>query len=373
MAAPLRRIVALGPAGCIWPGCPQDLRYGSNRRWLKESGTRWVRLWADWPSLEPAAGQPDQSRWDALDQQSAAAKADGLKVMLTPYRFPTWANGTAALTSEQLAATMVDRKFPNDPDSKAKSLLFRWPADVSPTSPFGLFVKKLLSRYVGKLDALEVCNEPNHQWWPQQDAAGTIIVHDVVARMFVTAQHHRVRTPGSATLLAGPGSADGTDSNRMRTGYHSLAERILTRLPQLAFSPGAGFVWTHHNYTDVATDTGTRTADMRRRLVGRWAGYPYADASRPELWVTEGGVTLSKIQSTYAITDVTAKKAKQAELVKRSWDRMLTGTEGAGVTMTCQYLLHTDTAYDSGLCETPEAGGATRPVYATWKSLPSWQ
>lgn len=41
--------------------------------------------------------------------------------------------------------------------------------------------------------------------------------------------------------------------------------------------------------------------------------------------------------------------------------------------MTCQYLFHTDPNDDSGLCDTPETGGATRPVYATWKSLPSWQ
>ena len=380
MASPLRRMVALGPAGCIWPGSPQDLRYGSNRAWLRDSRTRWVRMWADWPSLEPAAGQPDAGRWSALDAQIAAAKADGMKVMLTPYRFPTWANGTAALTAEQLAATMPDRKFPSDPDSKAKSLLFRYPDDVSETSAFGRFMTKLVTRYAGKVDVLEVCNEPNHMWWPQQApstttnayAQSTIIVHEVVAKMYVTAQRITARTAG-APMLAGPGSADGVDANRMRTGYHSFAERLLTRLPQLGFRPGARFVWTHHNYSDVAAANGTRAADMRRRLVNRWAGYPYGDAARPELWLTEGGVTLSKVQSTYGITDPAAKRAKQAELVRTNWDRMLGTAEGAGVTMTCQYLLHTDPAYDSGLCETPETGGATRPVYATWKSLPSWQ
>ncbi len=372
MATPLRRLVAVGPAGTIWPGSPQDLRYGGNRQWLRETGTRWVRLWADWPTLEPADGQPDQFRWDALDAQIAAAKADGHRVILTPYRFPTWANGTATLTDEELAATMVDRKFPNDPDSKAKSLLFRWPADVSETGPWGRFITKLCTRYAGRVDVLEVCNEPNHQWWPQQDAAGTIIVHEVVAWMFARAQRIAGRVT-NGPLLAGPGCADGVDSNRMRTGYHSFAERLLTRLPQLPFSAGWRFVWTHHNYSDVGLDTGARTADMRRRLVNRWGGWPNNDKANPQLWITEGGVTMSKIQATYGITDPVAKKAKQAELIKSNWDRMLSGAEGAGVTMTCQYLLHTDPNYDCGLVETPEAGGATRPAYATWKSLPSWQ
>ncbi len=382
MAAPLRRLIALGPAGTIWPGSAQDLRTGSNRAWMKDTKTRWVRLWADWPTLEPNRGQYDASRLSALDAQVSAAKADGLKVILTPYRFPTWANGTAALTTEQLAATMPDRKFPSDPDSKAKSLLFRPPSDVSETSAFGGFLEFLIRRYAGRLDVLEVCNEPNHQWWPQQApstdpanpyAQGTIIVHDVVARMFVTAQRITARVSGSP-MLAGPGSADGADSNRMRSGYHSFGERLLTRLAELGFRAGPRFVWTHHNYSDVGADNATRAADMRRRLVGRWAGWPSADAANPQVWITEGGVTLSKISSTYGLTDPAARRAKQAELVKRNWDRMVQSTgDGAGMAMTCQYLLHTDPNYDSGLCETPETGGATRPVYATWKALPSWQ
>ena len=102
MATDTRRLVALGPAGCIYPGSAQDLRYGKNRAWLRDTGTRWVRLWADWPTLEPAAGRLDATKLQALDAQIAAARADGLKVILTIYRFPTWANGTAALTADQL-------------------------------------------------------------------------------------------------------------------------------------------------------------------------------------------------------------------------------------------------------------------------------
>jgi hypothetical protein len=87
-AAP-RRAVALGPAGTIYPGSTQDLRVGGNRSFLADTRTRWVRLWADWPTLAPTRGTFDTTRLTALDAQIAQAKRDGLNVILTLYRFPT--------------------------------------------------------------------------------------------------------------------------------------------------------------------------------------------------------------------------------------------------------------------------------------------
>lgn len=406
MALDTRRLVALGPAGCIYPGSPQDLRYGSNRAWLRDSGTRWVRLWADWPSLEPAAGQVDATRFAALDAQIAAARADGLKVVLTLYRFPTWANGTAAMTAEQLAATMPDRKMRTDADAKAKPLNMRYPSDVSESSAWGRFVARLCARYARTsttkpsastyIDVLEIANEPNWSWWPQQApstttdpyATSTITIHEVVARMFVTAQAIQARY-GGEPLLGGPGTADGTDTYRLRTAYSSFAERLLPRLPQVGFKPSTRFAWTHHNYNDVAYDQGAgttapdaatttrttnRAADARRRLVGRWQGWPAADSANPQLLITEGGVTLQTIRAKWGITDETLVRAKQADLLQRNWSRMGgTAAEGAGIAMVCTYLLHTDVNYDSGLCETPESGGAARKAYAVWRMLPSRQ
>src|SRR3954467_10689515 len=140
MASNLRRMVVLGPSGTINPGGSHDYRSASNRLFFSDTRTRWVRLWADWPTLEPANGQLDTARLAALDAQIARAKRDGVKVILTLYRFPTWANGTAALTPEQLAATMPDRKTATDPETKAKSLMLRYPDDVSQTSFFGRFL-----------------------------------------------------------------------------------------------------------------------------------------------------------------------------------------------------------------------------------------
>ncbi len=52
--------------------------------------------------------------------------------------------------------------------------------------------------------------------------------------MFITAAAITARA-GGQPFLAGPGSADGIDANRLRTGYHSLAARILTALAAAGF------------------------------------------------------------------------------------------------------------------------------------------
>jgi hypothetical protein len=406
MAARLRRCVALGPAGVIYPGSPQDYRTGNNRVWLADSRTRWVRLWADWPSLMPNADELDVPRMATLDAQIVSARADGMRIILTPYRFPTWSNGTDAMTAEQLAATMPDRRASGQLDARAKSLVFRYPDDLSPTGAFGRFLALLIERYspqspeeVGgeqSVDVLELCNEPNLQWWPQQGPSitadpygqGPIVVHDAIVRMFVTAKQI-ADDVGSDIVLAGPGSADVTTSHRLRTGYHSLAERILRNLTAADVVPGPRLAWTHHNYADVTYDQGPGStapdaatnparqtnlaADMRSRLVGRWAGWPAGDAANPQLLLTEGGATLSNMRARYGLTEPADQRRKQAELIQRNWDRMVSDSgDGAGIAMTSQYLFYTATYFDSGLCDEYEAGGATRPSYDTWKGLASF-
>jgi hypothetical protein len=403
MATRLRRCIVLGPAGVIHPESPQDYRTGSNRFWLKDTRTRWVRLWADWPSLMPAPDQLDPAITGALDAQIARARADRMRIILTTYRFPRWANGTAAMTPAQLAATMADRRSSGQPDTRAKSLEFRYPDDLSPTGPFGRFLRLLIERYgrpsaaSAPVDVLEVCNEPNLQWWPQQGPSatpdpygrGSIVVDDAVARMFITAK----QIAGDAArdiVLAGPGSADLTASNRLRTGYHSLGDRVLASLAEAGVVPGPGFAWTHHNYADVTYDQGPGStapdaatnparqtnlaADMRSRLVGRWAGWPDADVANPQLLLTEGGATLANMRVRYGFGAPAEQRRKQAELIQRNWARMASDSgDGAGIAMTAQYLLYSDASFDSGLCEPQDAGGATRPSYQVWKGLPSFR
>jgi hypothetical protein len=311
-----RRCVALGPAGCIAPGCPQDLRASGNRALLADSGTRWVRLWADWPSLMPAPGAFAEDRVAALDDQLAVARADGLRTILTLYRTPKW----------------VGR-------------------GVAAPAPWEAFVRWAIARYGDRLDFLELSNEPN--------LGGT--APETVAAMFVTAQRIADEL-GSPLALAGPATSD-------VRGYDRYTDRLLDALDARGFVAGPRFAWTHHNYADVAYGT-SRTADVRRRLVGRWAGWPAADGGDPQLLLTEGGVTLRTIARRYGLADPTAQRAKQAELWTAAFDR-LSGPDGAGVALVTQYLFHTDPRYDSGLCETAERGGARRPAFAAWRALPS--
>jgi hypothetical protein len=405
-------MVVLSPSGTISPGGSHDYRQAGNRGFFAETGTGWVRMWADWPTLMPDASGFDAARIASLDAQIALARRDGLRIALTLYRFATWANGTDTMTADELAATMPDRKATAaSPDTSAKALNMRYPADVSPASAWGDFVDRIASRYSrgnaarpsldATIDVLELGNEPNLQWWPQQGPSadpanaygpGPVVFHDVVARMFATAKTIVARYAGEP-MLGGPAMADSTaaTNSRLRTGYDTTSDLLLPALAQAGFAAGPRFVWTHHNYTDMTFDQGAGTtapdqasvsrttnfaADMRRRLIeAGWSGWPAGDPVDPWILLTEGGVTLQSMRSAtrWKIADPAAQRAKQAELVQRSWDRMASATEGAGIAVTSNYLWYTDPNFDSGLCETLETGGgATRPAYATWGALPSF-
>jgi hypothetical protein len=214
------------------------------------------------------------------------------------------------------------------------------------------------------------------------------VVHDAIVRMFLTAKQI-ADDVGSTIVIGGPGSADVTTSHRLRTAYDSLAERILTDLTAADGVPGPRLAWTHHNYADVTYDQGpvstapdaatnparqpNLAADMGSRLVGRWAGWPTGAAANPQLLLTEGGATLANMLARYGLTDPADQRRKQAELIQRNWDRMVSDTgDGAGIAMISQYLFYSATYFDSGLCEDYDAGGATRPSYDTWKALPSF-
>ncbi len=316
LASVPRRCVALGPAGCIAPGCAQDLRVAGNRALLADSATGWVRLWADWPSLMPAPGSFDATRVAGLDDQLAVARADGLRTILTLYRTPAWVG-----------------------------------SGVAAAPPWERFVAWAITRYGARLDVLELCNEPNLD--------GT--APETVAAMFVTAQRIAADL-GSPVVLAGPATSD-------VTGYDRFTDRLLDALDARGFVAGARFAWTHHNYADVAYAT-SRTADVRRRLVGRWAGWPDGDAGNPQLLLTEGGVTLATIARRLRIADPKAQRARQAQLLTAAYER-LSGEQGAGVALVTQYLFHTDPRYDSGLCESAGRGGARRPAFEAWRALPS--
>jgi hypothetical protein len=318
------RCVALGPAGCIAPGSPQDLRVAGNADLLADSGTRWVRLWVDWPSLMPVPGAYDGARVAALDAQLAQARMAGLQTILTLYRFPAWAGGGEGLMTP--------------------------PADVSDASPWGRFVAWVIARYSPALDFLELCNEPNLMW------RGPAATPQTVAAMFATAQRTATAL-GSSVALAGPATADGP-------GHEAFNEWLLDALDAAGFAAGPGFAWSHHNYRDVAFGT-NRAAAVRAALVGRWAGWPAGDAAEPQVFLTEGGVTLTTIARRLGVAGARAQRARQAALLRAGYER---AASTPGMALVTQYLLHTDPRYDSGLCD---SGGARRPAFEAWRALPA--
>src|SRR4051795_4319866 len=88
-AGTLRKLIDIGPGGVIYPGSAQDYRAYSNRTYLAETQTGWMRMWADWPSLQPDGrykiddpANPGYPKLLALDEQIRQACADGLRVML---------------------------------------------------------------------------------------------------------------------------------------------------------------------------------------------------------------------------------------------------------------------------------------------------
>src|SRR4051794_20366917 len=196
----LRRLEAgihLTARGVIGPGSPQDYRVARTLPWWPQlrDVTGRLRLWADWPTLQPDrdhdVGDPASRGHPALlalDEQIRRAVEDGLQVILVPYRYPPWANGTEHLapgSAGDLGHMLADRAYPSavraadgDVPAGLKAREYKLPADGhGPDSPWGRFVAALIDRYVtrgdgnGRIDALEVVNEPNLQLWPQRSPA----------------------------------------------------------------------------------------------------------------------------------------------------------------------------------------------------------
>jgi hypothetical protein len=402
----LRRIIDLGAGGALYPGSVGDLRYHGNIEHLLETGTSWVRLWADWPSLQPdpAYALDDPSNpgapWlQALDEQIAAACAAGLRVVLTAYRFPLWANGTAALgaqlgTDAEIGFDPWDRMSPatwaryvaagRDPTKDTpgrRGLEFRIPPDgLGIDSPWGAFFEALYARYhAGRrssgrwVGGFELTNEPAHQWWPKYApsptadpfALGAPVLPAAFAQAMQTAQAVAHRH-GNTTRLLAPSVADVADSSRNVMGYPEFIANLLNALDALGFRPSRRMTWSHHNYLDLEQrKADTSVQRVRAMLAGRWQG-AQSDGGAT-VWITESGARLSNMRRFYPTEDPLQAQLRCWQL---AWERFSRADgPGAGVGMIGQYTLHADPSFDSGLLE-PWPSEVHRPSYDYWTTLP---
>jgi hypothetical protein len=420
MSFHLAKGIDITPNGLITPGSLQDYRVLRQQPWFPSvlASCSHLRLWVDWPNLQPspdfAPGDPkgpNYLKFAGFDEQIRLAKSDGLKVILMPYRYPRWLNGTAGLGGE--AALLFEpqdrvrentwfswyerrnRVPPPDPPGM-KAFEYRLPADGhTPDSRWGGYVAMIFERWIlpGLADYIEVVNEPNGQLWPLRgpsanagdihgrfDVEGSeMTVHKAVAEMITTVEHYRRHYGSSVTCLA-PGVSDsGTQAPRLvsiavDTPYGRTEDpfvpRLLAELDRTGFKGGPHWIWSYHNYGDQerATD---RVQYLRRVLrEGGWPGL-HRDGG-PALFATEGGVRLSVMSSLYrAALGRTPTRAEQLALQAAHMERAFhmhrrnTGN-GAGVMLFTQYTLTADTNFDTAL---REFGGQFRPSFDTWCGL----
>src|SRR3954468_14965277 len=262
-------ISLMGPQSLRSDGHPNDYRLWGNADYVTSSHTSWVKLWVPWADLQegyPQASLADSwrqlgsapggasylHRWDA---QIRAANADGIKVILTLYQAnPTWATGATG----------------SDPLS-TKPAIQKLPLDLSPDGPWGWFVAPLSARYDGsynatgphapgigesaavwrgnpaaaQIDALEVVNEPNLLYWPQEGIA------ENTATMIRSAEELSYRW-GRQPLLV-PATSDHPDPGAatpgVNTDWQTFTSAVLTAFA--GWQPRVPVHWSHHNYKDV--------------------------------------------------------------------------------------------------------------------------
>src|SRR3954451_13141266 len=219
MSTYLRKCLDIAPTAVITPGpnVRNDYRNLRSQLWWPalRATTSHLRLIADWPSLQHTPGPPgsdpaDVPCLDALDQQLEAAHADGMKIILFPYRYPRWANATEGIPEgpsnfnfepwdrHARYQQYVDFVAGLRPAQSWKAWEYRMPVDgFGPNSAWGAYVAWLWERYADRLTAFEVVNEPNLQIWPQRSPVET---GDLAAK-WGTDGTHLVITPAVAEMM----------------------------------------------------------------------------------------------------------------------------------------------------------------------------
>jgi Cellulase (glycosyl hydrolase family 5) len=331
----------LTPQGLRTPGVLQDYTVLREQPWgprLIARATH-VRFWVDWPFVQPDGaialadpGNPGLRHLRALDDQVDAAVADGLDVILMPYRYPRWVNHTT-------------RHF------HGKSPEWRMPdSGHGPDSPWARFVEALWLRYSCRMACFEVVNEPNLQIWPQGGVAERVA--EMVATVDAIARAHAE----PVTCLAPSISDAESDRPFMITEQRPFTAQLLDALDRRGFEGGKRWVWSFHNYNDAELG-GDRVSAMRERLAGRWRGRAAADGG-PLVYATEGGVRLSGVRRRYGETFPPARqRAEQAAMLAAAIARY---ERTPGVGLFTQYTVTADPAYDCGL---READGSARPSF----------
>jgi hypothetical protein len=343
---PLPKAISMsGPQSLRVDGHPNDYRYWGNPQYLRESNTRWVKLWVSWYDIQQ--GHPAASREESwrllrrsrhlrrLDEQVRAAVRDGVRTIITIYQaFPTWATGARG----------------GDPVS-SKGAERRLPRDLSTDGPWAWFVAYLSEHYAGEVAALEVVNEPNTLYWPMEG------IVDATATMMRTAAEVSARW-GRQAILA-PATSDTPDPGDAVPGvsmdWRTFTEQVREKLGD--WEPPVPVHWSQHNYNDVRHGTAAEDSRAKQTL-------DLLDGD--ELWLTEGGYNLGR-----SWRDPVARQL-QAERIQENYEAMRTLP---GTALWAQHGINDVHGNDfkSGLRDDFDydgpAPGSTRPAWSTWLGL----
>jgi hypothetical protein len=425
MSTYLRKCIDIAPTAVISPDpfVANDYRNLRRQPWWPalRATTSHLRLWADWPSLQRVADEPPgfgplaAASLAALDAQIEAAHADGLQIILLPYRYPRWANGTEGIPGRTVAdfeyftwdrfaryAQYVQFRAGTFPTLNWKAFEYRTALDGHGSdSRWGGFVAWLWERYADRLAAFEIVNEPNLQLWPQRSQVDTedlatrwgttntsLVITPAVAEMMTTV-NDIARTHGDdGPLLLAPSTSDSDTSdvprsttishtNPYATSADPFVESLLSHLDQRGFEPDERWLWSFHNYADVERKQ-QHVVFLRRLLTERgWAGRQLDGG--PELWCTEGGCRINAMITRFrpALGGRDATVAEQvdyqAQVLREALSRHhYAKGAGAGVGMLTQYTTYEDVNFKSGLLEAAASGGAARPALAVWSKTPEY-
>ncbi|HET8951967.1 MAG TPA: hypothetical protein VFN44_15705 [Solirubrobacteraceae bacterium] len=426
MSTVLRKCIDITPNGVLQPWSLQDYRLIRVQPWWPKlrATTSWLRMWADWPTLQPQrAYAPDDPRSGgygnllAFDEQIKLAVADGLNVILMPYRYPLWANGNDKrpfnsdanvfhLPQDRVSFATYSRYVnaigkPQEAAEKErvrnaeKSREYNLPPEGhGPDSAWAGYVDFLWQRYVtqapkhGAVAAFEVVNEPNGQLWPQRGPSSdqstlqgifsvvgaSFPVVEAVAEMMATmdsiADHH-----GQTMLCLAPSTSDADSANpRITTNitptpYSAnpgpFVDELLDELDRIGFRGGPRWAWSYHNYNDYELNQ-HRVEFLQEHLGKRWRGRRLDGCA--ELWCTEGGCRLTRVRQRFGanLNDEQVLN-QQAEVIKEALHRHhWPQDEGAGVAMLTQYTVAADPRFDTGLLD---PGYGHRPAFDAWCAI----
>jgi hypothetical protein len=262
------------------PGSPQDYRVLRAQPWAAPliARTTHLRVWVDWTVVQPRGDlalddpeNPGLPHLAAVDAQVAAAAADGLQVIVLPYRYPRWVTRTTRSDGTKSAAYRL-------PGRRATARTARGRASS----------RRCGSATPAGWRASRWSTSPTSSCGRRRDVA------ERVAWMIATVDAIARRHDHAATCLA-PSVSDAESDRPWRiTEREPFVEALLPALERRGFAGGRHWVWSFHNYNDCELG-GSRVGAMRAQLAGRWRGRTAADGG-PVVYATEGGVRLVGVE-----------------------------------------------------------------------------